>query len=159
MIRRGFLLGGAAVMFASPALAHRGHHTLSVVEIAPDGTVTVTHTLSAHDTEPELVELAPDAQPSVDDSEALTALQKHLHDAFTINGQKLDFFAFEAWGDDLQFVYTGKLRGRPKSLTIDYGLFPNSQKTGVGLVNVRRTGGPTQSLTFVRGDDAKSVSF
>ncbi|MFN3808964.1 MAG: hypothetical protein ACK4SK_17500, partial [Asticcacaulis sp.] len=78
MIRRWFLLGGAALMLASPALAHRGHHTLSVVEIAADGAVTVTHTLSAHDSEPELVELAPDAQPSVDDPDALKALEAHL---------------------------------------------------------------------------------
>lgn len=158
MRRRGFLLGGAALVLASPALAHRGHHTLSVVEIAPDGDVTVTHTLSAHDTEPELVELAPDAQASVDDSDALTALQKHLHDAFTVNGQRLNFFAFEAWGDDLQFTYKGRLSAVPNSVRIDYGLFPNSQKTGVGLVNVR-INGVTKSLTFAKGDEPKTVTF
>ncbi|UDF04486.1 DUF6702 family protein [Asticcacaulis sp. AND118] len=152
------LLSALGLVFASPALAHRGHHTLSVVEITPDGEVTVTHTLSAHDTEPELVELAPDAQPSVDDSDALTALQAHLHDAFTVNGQRLNFFAFEAWGDDLQFTYRGKLNGAPKSVNIGYGLFPNSPKTGVGLVNVRLNG-VTKSLTFGKGEGSKTVGF
>ncbi|ADU15088.1 DUF6702 family protein [Asticcacaulis excentricus] len=158
MIRRGFLLGGAALILASPAWAHRGHHTLSVVEIAADGTVTVIHTLSAHDSEPELVELAPDAQPSVDDPDALKALEGHLRDAFTINGQRLDFFAYEAWGDDLQFTFKGKLDRLPKTVTVAYGLFPNSRKTGVGLVNVR-INGVTRSLTFAKGDAPETVGF
>ncbi|MFN3807285.1 DUF6702 family protein, partial [Asticcacaulis sp.] len=119
---------------------------------------TVTHTLSAHDSEPELVELAPDAQPSVDDPDALKALEAHLRHAFTINGQRLDFFAYEAWGDDLQFTFKGKLDGVPKTVTVAYGLFPNSRKTGVGLVNVRLNG-VTRSLTFAKGDAPKTVGF
>ncbi|ESQ74036.1 DUF6702 family protein [Asticcacaulis sp. AC402] len=152
------LLAAAGLMAAGAAQAHRGHHTLSVVEIGDSGEVTVTHTLSAHDTEPELVELAPDAAPSVDDPLALKALENHLSQAFTVNGQALEFISRDFQGDDLTFVYRGKLPSQPAVVTIGYGLFPATEHPPEGVVNVR-AGGVTQTLHFEGGDAPKSVRF
>jgi hypothetical protein len=46
----------------------------------------------------------------------------------------------------------------PKTVTIDFRLFPASLANSVGLVNVRYQG-VTKSLRFLRGDAAQSVSF
>ncbi|MDC7683899.1 hypothetical protein PQU92_11475 [Asticcacaulis sp. BYS171W] len=152
------LVGCASLLLASPALAHRGHHTLTVVEIDATGKVTITHNLSAHDTEPELVELAPDAQPSVDDPDAFKALEAHLATAFKVNGQTFKPVSNDMAGDDIILVYGGKLPKAPKSVTIDYGLFPYSRQTGVGLVNVR-VRGVTKSLTFAHGSAPQTATF
>lgn len=151
-------MAGMAACVAAPALAHRGHHTLSVVEITRLGKVTVTHYLSAHDTEPELTYLAPDAQASVDDPEAFAALEAHLGAAFLVNDLTLSPSTNTMAGDDLVFEFKGQFPEAPKTVTITYGLFPRSKKTGVGLVNIRLMG-ITKSLTFHRGDGPKSVSF
>lgn len=72
-----------ALMLAAPTAAHRGHASLAVVEIdAKSGAVTVTHRLTAHDVEPALVDIAPDAQPSLDDPDALAALIAHVGRTF-----------------------------------------------------------------------------
>ncbi|ESQ87698.1 hypothetical protein ABAC460_18670 [Asticcacaulis sp. AC460] len=152
------LLFSAGLIAAGSAQAHRGHHTLSVVEIGKDGEVTVTHTLSAHDTEPELVELAPEAAPSVDDPEALAALEAHLGEAFTVNGQALSLAVTDFGGDDLTFVYLGRLPSRPVTVVIDYRLFPASDHAPEGVVNVRLDG-ITRTLHFHGGDAPKSVTF
>ncbi|EGF89542.1 hypothetical protein ABI_39580 [Asticcacaulis biprosthecium C19] len=152
------LLFAAGLMAAGAAQAHRGHHTLSVVTIAESGDVVVTHTLSAHDTEPELVALAPEAAPSVDDPQALKALEDHLAEAFIVNGQGLRFVSHDFRGDDLIFVYSGKLTTMPTVVTIDYGLFPSSEEAPEGVVNIR-LGDVTRSLHFHGGDAPKSVTF
>lgn len=146
------------MLMASQALAHRGHNTLSIVDIDTKGVVTVTHVLSAHDTEPELVTLAPDAQPSVDDPEALKALERHLSRNFTVNGQALELVSTEFKGDDLTLVYRGKLKSPAKTVTIDYDLFPDSETAPVGMVNVHENG-VVKSLTFLRGDGPQAVDF
>ena len=51
-------LAALLLMLATPALAHRGHASLAVVEIdARSGAVVVTHRLIAHDVEPALVDI------------------------------------------------------------------------------------------------------
>lgn len=77
----GFLalcLALPALLLPAPASAHRGHDALSVIEIAPDGSLTVSHRLEAHDVEPALAAIAPNAQPSLDDPYAVAALRRYV---------------------------------------------------------------------------------
>jgi hypothetical protein len=144
------------------ALAHRGHQTLSVVEIDVQGRVTVTHRLSAHETEPELVLLAPNAQPSLDDPDALKALEDHLATAFKVNGADATLVSHTFQADDVILVYSSSAKfakaAGPQTVIIDFQLFPASLANSVGLVNVRYQG-VTKSLRFMRGDAAQTVSF
>jgi hypothetical protein len=71
---RWWIAGAAAVVAIAPAAAHRGHDSLSVVTIG-DGQVTLSHRFEAHDVEPALAKIAPQAQVSLDDPAAIAALE------------------------------------------------------------------------------------
>ena len=162
-LRRRFLIGtAAAAVWAPAALAHRGHQTRSLVEVGLNGEVRITHTLIAHDTEPELVHLAPDAAPTVDDADALQALLAHLSEAFRVNGARGQYHSHELGPDVLTFVYKTKIavasNAAPLRVTINYGLFPGSYTAPVGLVQVRYRG-VTKGLQFLRGAAPQTVTF
>ena len=136
------------LLLASPAAAHRGHATLSVIEIdARTGAVLVTHRMAAHDVEPALVDIAPDAQPSLDDPAAMAALVAYVGRYFRIAGVPLNFAAKSLAGDAVILRYTGRLKGKPTTLRISGGLFGETYADHSTLVNVRR-GGMTRSLNF-----------
>jgi hypothetical protein len=79
---------GAVLALGSPALAHRGHSSLSVVLIEPDsGRVSVYHRMAAHDVEPALVAIAPSHQPSLDEPDTLKALEAYGARAFVLSTQ------------------------------------------------------------------------
>lgn len=54
----GALALAAAATFTPQAGAHRGHDAMSVVTLADNGAVTVSHRFEAHDLEPALAEIA-----------------------------------------------------------------------------------------------------
>jgi hypothetical protein len=74
------MIAAASLVLAPlPAAAHRGHAALSVVDInAKTGAVTVRHRVAAHDAEPTLAVIAPDANASLDDPEAIEALKAYM---------------------------------------------------------------------------------
>ncbi|WP_164155489.1 DUF6702 family protein [Sandarakinorhabdus rubra] len=151
------LLALLFALLAGPAAAHRGHATLSVVEIdAATGAVAVTHRMAAHDVEPTLVNLAPDAQPSLDDPAAVGALVAYLGRAFAVRGVPLQFVGQTLAGDTVIMRYAGTLAGRPDSLTIAGALFGATWSDHTTQVNVRR-GGETRTLVFAAGDPPKTV--
>jgi hypothetical protein len=87
VIRRAAVLIAAAGLALAPlpAAAHRGHAALSVVEInGKTGDVTVSHRIPAHDAEPALAVIAPDAQTSLDDPEAIAALKAYMLKQFCV---------------------------------------------------------------------------
>jgi len=74
VIRRAVVLLAAVSLALTPlpAAAHRGHGALSVVEIdVKSGEVRVSHRVATHDAEPALALIAPDAQTSLDDPDAV----------------------------------------------------------------------------------------
>lgn len=146
-----------ALLTAGPVAAHRGHATLSVVEIdATSGAVTVTHRMAAHDVEPVLANIAPDAQPSLDDPEAVKALIAYVGQVFRIAEVPLVFVGQELAGDTVVLRFAGRLSGRPDSLAISGGLFGETYADHATQVNVRRAG-VTRSLQFRADDPAQSV--
>jgi len=161
--RRRLLCAGVfALAWIKAAQAHRGHQTLSLVDVDARGEVRITHTLTAHDTEPELVRLAPAANPSVDDPDALQALLDHLAGGFTVNGSRAELLSYNLGSDMLTFVHRARValagKGLPQRFTIDYKLFAGSHSAPVGLVQVRYRGA-TKSLQCVPGSVPQSVDF
>lgn len=142
---------------AGPALAHRGHSSLAVVEIdAKSGALSVTHQLQAHDVEPALVDIAPDAQPSLDDPDAMQALVAYLGRQFRIAGVTLAPAGQRIVGDRVELRYIGRLKGRPAQLLISASLFGESFDDHITQVNVRRAG-ITRTLMVGPGDPPRAL--
>ena len=167
-MRRRRLTGGLAALLLAPLLlatavtpahAHRGHSSLAVVEIdAKSGALSVTHILQAHDVEPALVDLAPDAQPSLDDPDAMAALVAYLGRQFRIAGVALSPAGQRLSGDKVELRYIGRLKGKPAQLRISGSLFGDSYDDHQTQVNVRRAG-ITRTLLFGPADPARSLAI
>jgi hypothetical protein len=149
----------ALLLAAMPAEAHRGHASLAVVEIdAKSGAVTVTHRMAAHDVEPALVAIAPDAQPSLDDPDAFKALIAYVGQRFRIGGVRLSPAGQRLVGDDVELRYIGRIKGKPKTLLIAGALFGETWDDHSTQVNIRRAG-ITRSLNFAASDGEKSIAL
>lgn len=162
---RVWLVGGLAALTLSwPASAHRGHDALSVVEIEPQtGRLLVTHRAAAHDVEPALSEIAPDAQQSLDDPAAREALEAYGARAFRIwdaGGAPvaLTHVSTDLAGDRVTLVYAGRLAPPAKSLVVDSDLFEAQHPDQENQVNVRR-GKVTKSARFVLGTGPVRIRF
>lgn len=164
MKRLSLLCAAALIAAASPAAGHRGHSSLSVVVIdSVTGAVTVTHRMAAHDVEPALVDIAPDAQPSVDDPDAVAALVAYAGRAFQLwdaDGLRVPLTHAETnlAGDDVRLVYTARLRAPARALSVDSNLFQESHPDEENQVNVRRAG-VTRTVVFRLGDGPERVDF
>ncbi|WP_396594470.1 DUF6702 family protein [Brevundimonas sp. R86498] len=166
-MRARTLLAGlvAGLVLATPALAHRGHAGLTVVEIDPQtGAVTVSHRFAAHDVEPALVTVAPDAQPTLDDPDAVTALEQHLDRRFRLEVDgaliELDHAGTNLAGDNIRVDYAGA--GTPemaaRSVRVDLDFFPGVHDDQEQQVNVR-VAGVTRTVVFRPGSVAQTVTF
>lgn len=164
-MRRLLLTALLALGMATPALAHRGHDGLTVVEIdAVSGTVGVAHRFAAHDVEPALVSIAPGAQPSLDDPAAVAALEDHLARRFRLNidGRTVPLArtVTELAGDNVRIAFTGQMPAGSgvHRVTVDLDFFPGVHDDQEQQVNVR-VGGVTRTLVFRPGDQARTVTF
>ncbi|MBJ7483856.1 DUF6702 family protein [Brevundimonas sp.] len=157
-------LVAAALSFAGPAAAHRGHAGLTVVEIDPaSGAVAVTHRFYAHDIEPTLTVLAPDEQPSLDDPEALAALNAHLAERFRIDidGARVSLHRTGETlaGDNVRIDFAGERAPGPVTeVRVDQDFFSDIYDDMEMQVNVR-VGGVTRTVLFRPGIQAQSVRF
>ncbi|TPW01564.1 MAG: hypothetical protein FD125_2509 [bacterium] len=163
-MKRALLVAALATALASPALAHRGHAGLTVVEIDPaSGAVSVVHRFSAHDVEPALVSIAPEAQPSLDDPRAVADLETHLRQRFRldIDGAAIPVThaATDLAGDNIRVAFTGQTTDRDiTAVTIDLDFFPGVHDDQEQQVNVR-INGVTRTVVFRPGSEAQTVAF
>lgn len=164
-MKRLLLTALLAFGLATPALAHRGHDGLTVVEVdAVSGAVSVVHRFAAHDVEPALVSIAPDAQPSLDDPAAVAALEDHLAQRFRldVDGRTVTLVraATDLAGDNIRIRFTGQISSASAldQVTIDLDFFPGVHDDQEQQVNIR-TGGVTRTLVFRPGDGARAVRF
>jgi hypothetical protein len=161
---KAFVAAMAAVaLMAVPAFAHRGRSTLSVIEIdATTGTVVVTHRMAAHDVEPALVKIAPEAQPSVDDPYAMEALIAYAARAFILSDGsgpvELKHRGTDLAGDDIRLTYVGRLAPPASSVIVDSNLFEESHPDQENQVNVRRSK-VTRTAVFRVGSAPQSITF
>lgn len=160
------MIARAAVMIAAaglalaplPAAAHRGHGALSVVEIdARTGGVRVSHRIPAHDAEPALAQIAPDAQASLDDPEAIDALKGYMLRSFSlaVNGAPvvLTLKNMTLGADEVRFEYVGKVADASAAIDVRAAMFADIYGDEVNQVNIRRLG-VTRTLVF-NGPDAE----
>ncbi len=139
------------------------------VPIAPaTGAVSVVHRFAAHDVEPALVSIAPDAQPSLDDPKAVAALEDHLAARFRIDvdGAPVALRRTETAlaGDNIRIQFDGdRVAGdqaapAPRSIRIDLDFFPGVHDDQEQQVNVR-VDGVTRTVVFRPGSAAQTVDF
>lgn len=163
---RRLLAVGVAALLALPgvAAAHRGHASLSVVEIdAATGAVTITHRMAAHDVEPALAVIAPDAQQSLDDADALKALEVYAGRVFKMwdadgRAVSLEHKATRLAGDSVELVYVTRLPPPAQAVTVDSGLLEEAHADQENQVNVRRSK-VTRTVLFRVGDAPQQVVF
>lgn len=164
IVRAAALIAAAGLVLAPlPAAAHRGHGALSVVEIdAKTGAVTVSHRIPTHDAEPALAVIAPDAQASLDDPEAIDALKTYMgeHFAVAVNGALvgLTLKDMTLGADDVRFQYSGKIAPADAraEVAVKASMFADVYGDEVNQVNVRRLG-VTRTLVFNAGDGAQTL--
>ncbi|WP_419255149.1 DUF6702 family protein [Caulobacter sp. ErkDOM-YI] len=164
------MIARAAVMIAAlglllaplPAAAHRGHAVLSVVEIdAGTGGVKVSHRIPAHDVEPALVQIAPDAQASLDDPDAVEALKAYMLQTFSLKVDgavvALTLRDLTLGADEVRFEYAGQVSPADVRAAIELraAMFADVYGDEVNQVNVRRFG-ITRTLVF-NGSDADAA--
>lgn len=152
-----WLLLLALLLTPMPATAHRGHASLSLVTIEADGAVMVVHHFTAHDVEPALVAIAPDAQPSLDDADSLAALKAYVARRFVVEGAALTLQSTEMAGDALTMTFKGSMVPA-KAVVVRAALFGETYPDHSAQVNVRQ-GGVTRTLWFLPGDGAKAAIF
>ncbi|MCK5908548.1 MAG: hypothetical protein KAG62_01220 [Caulobacter sp.] len=153
--RAAVLLAVASLVLAPlPVVAHRGHGALSVVEIdGKTGAVTVTHRIPAHDAEPALAVIAPDAQASLDDPDAIEALKTYMAQRFAVavSGAPVPLVLKDMTlgADEVRLEYVGKITPGDISaeITVRAAMFADVYGDQVNQVNVRRLG-VTRTLIF-----------
>lgn len=163
------MIARAAVMIAAlglllaplPAAAHRGHGVLSVVEIdAGTGGVKVSHRIPAHDVEPALAQIAPNAQASLDDPDAVEALKAYMLQTFSLKVDgtvvALTLRDLTLGADEVRFEYAGQLPPADARAAIEVraAMLADVHGDEVNQVNIRRLG-VTRTLVF-NGPDAGS---
>lgn len=143
----------------APASAHRGHDAMSVVTLAGEGQITVSHRFETHDLEPALAEIAPQAQTSLDDPAAIKELKLYLLAHFKVSADgapvSLAVSDVDIGVRDVRVDYTGTLTGNPRALELRSTILRDIYPRQVNQVIVRR-GQDVQTLRFA-GGEAKVV--
>ena len=164
MLKRALLTAALIAALATPAIAHRGHAGLTVIEIDPvSGAVSVTHRFAAHDVEPALPSIAPEAQPSLDDPRAVADLEAHLGARFRLSIDGADVPVTHAGtalaADNIRVDFAGETADRDiEAVTVDLDFFPGVHDDQEQQVNVR-VDGVTRTVVFRPGSEAQTVSF
>ena len=164
MFSRTLLTAALIAGLATPAVAHRGHAGLTVIEIDPaSGAVSVTHRFAAHDVEPALPSIAPEAQPSLDDPRAVADLEAHLGARFRVSIDGADVPVSHAGttlaADNVRVDFAGETADRDiQAVTVDLDFFPGVHDDQEQQVNVR-VDGVTRTVVFRPGSAAQTVSF
>lgn len=160
------MLAAGALLSPLPAAAHRGHAALSVVEIdARTGAVTVSHRLQTHDAEPALAVIAPDAQSSLDDPDAVKAITAYVGSRFTlaVEGVAVDLALKEVTlgADEVRLVYAGRIAPKDAGglIAVQAVMFGDVYGDQANQVNVRRFG-VTRTLVFQSEDtEPQTLSY
>lgn len=151
----------ALVLCAAPAGAHRGHDFISIVTLQADGIVTVSHRFEAADIEPALGRIAPDAQPTLDDPDAIRGLQAYLGRRFQLAGEKgrilLTPGKVDIDAQEVRVAFTGRASKGIAAVTVRSTVLDDVYPHQVNQVNVRR--GKTVRTLAIHGGEPHVVRF
>lgn len=160
LFSKGAALVAAALLLASPALAHRGHDAMSVVTLDSEGHVTVSHRFESHDIEPALVDIAPDAQPSLDDPDAMAALERYLVHRFSVSADgtpvALTVRHTDIGASEVRIDLEGTAKARPRTLELGSTILLDVYPGQVNQVVVR-AGETVRTLRFA-GSETQVVA-
>jgi hypothetical protein len=156
MLLRRFLIAAAVASAAlSPVAAHRGHDALTVVTVAANGALTVSHRFETSDIEPALAQIAPGAQPSLDDPEAVAALVAYLQRHFTVSSERGPIALVPGKTDlgasEVRISFTGTAGHAFRRLTLRGDMLGDIYPNQVNQVNVR-AGATTRTVALSAGD-------
>lgn len=156
-----FPLALAAIIAAAPAGAHRGHDFISVVTLQADGVVTVSHRFEAADIEPALAQIAPDAQPTLDDPDAIRGLQAYLGRRFQLSDGRgrlaLTPGKVDIDAQEVRIAFTGRIAKNATAVTVRSTVLDDVYPHQVNQVNVRR--GKIVRTLAIRGGEPHVVRF
>lgn len=151
----------AGLALAPQAGAHRGHDAMTVVSLEPDGQVMASHRFEAHDLEPALAEIAPNAQTSLDDPDAIAELKNYLlaHFHLRADGKEvpLAVASVDIGVREVRLNYAGQVKGRPKAVAIQTTILRDIYPRQVNQVEVKR-GAFARTLRF-GGDEVQTVAL
>lgn len=154
-LRRFLMALAALATLAVPVSAHRGHDSISVVTIAVNGALTVSHRFEASDIEPALGEIAPGAQPSLDDPDAVKALVAYLGDQFTLSTERgrirLTPGKVELTPSEVRIAFIGAAPAGARRLTVRSDVLGGIYSGQVNQVNVN-AGSLHRTLAMAAGD-------
>jgi hypothetical protein len=163
MMRRfsAIMAAVASLALAPQAGAHRGHDAMSVVTLEPDGKVMVSHRFEAHDLEPALAEIAPNAQTSLDDPDAIAELKTYLLAHFKLRADgaevPLAVSSVDIGVREVRMNYAGQVKGRPRAVAIQTTILRDIYPRQVNQVEVKR-GTFARTLRF-GGDEVQTVAL
>lgn len=142
-----------------PVAAHRGHDAMSFVRVGEGGALSVSHRFETHDIEPALAEIAPEAQPSLDDPEAVVALKAYVQRRFAVTadgrGVELHITGAEIGASEVRIELAGTLPKGAKSLGIGCTILRDVYPGQVDQVVVD-TGKAVRTLRFA-GSEVQGV--
>ncbi len=143
--RRLSIATAAVALSAVPAFADEQTvvHTDSLVVVTlADGKVTVSHRFEAHDIEPALSSIGPDAQASLDDPDAVRALVAYLGRRFVLADAKgavaLTPGKVDIDAQEVRVAFTGKVQPGTKVLTVRSSVLRDVYPRQTNQVEVRR---------------------
>lgn len=159
MMRRFLAIVALCLLGATPLPAHRGHDALTVVTIDANGGISVSHRFETHDIEPALAMIAPDAQASLDDPDAVAALVAYAGRAFRLASERGDILLVpgqpEIGASEVRLPFTAKPQGRFRKLTVSSSLLADVHRAQLHQVNVKSPAG-VRTLTF-RGGGSQTL--
>lgn len=128
---------------------------MTTVTVLPNGQVRVSHRFAAHDVEPALAEIAPNAEANLDDPAAISAFVGYLRRTFTLASERgpilLSPGPIDVESDEVRIGFVGKARAPIHQLSIMSRVLTDIYPQQVNQVNVR-VGGVVQTLTFTNSD-------
>lgn len=159
----GVLMLCLGLFSATPALAHKGHAATIIGEVDAKGRLVLEVRMMAHDAEPALSVIAPTAQPSFDDPDALKAFIAYVGNSLKVGTPKtgpvkLRLIQSYLMGDDVRLTYEGEIPGEIKEIFFRTQLLANIYPDQVTEV-IFKARGVTRSTAFFLGDPVKPLSF
>ncbi len=155
------VIAAAALLFAGPLAAHRGHDALTMVSVLPTGEVRVSHRFEADDIEPALSTIAPAAQANLDDPAAIEALVVYLQRNFFLVSERGPIELIptdrDVGSSQVRIDFVGRTRVPLTRLSVRTQLLRDVYPRQVNQVTVR-VGQLVRTITFT-DDSAKTISL
>jgi|GEM_PF-2161160 hypothetical protein len=150
-----------AIALPNYSNAHRMDSAMSIINIAADGNVEITHRLFAHDIEHQF-ELSNIGMDYFETPQGQQQVETYLREVFVFSDAQNHSFDLTFVGaqidGDLLYVYFESKIGAARELMIDSNILNQFSSAQTNFVNIHR-GDLTKSLAFSGGQGAIRVTI